>query len=204
MKKKLVIGLLIALVMLLAGCAQPYTPPVIPVVPAVSVIPATPVAPIIPPAPPVAPVIPEPTNGGEPASILPGDRLPPENITWISPGKVNVSNFYPGARAEYPLTIHNGNDTTASFSVYYRYPNHVGEGYEMPPEEAQDWVIVADPTPILMPRETRDVMIALDMPEGANISTPKWEFWVGVKDTTQAGMVRTELCCRWLITMRGS
>jgi hypothetical protein len=37
---------------------------------------------------------------------------PPElyDKIWISPGKVEVGNFFPGARAEYPLTIHNGND----------------------------------------------------------------------------------------------
>ena len=185
--KKLIIGLLVIAVMLLAGCAQPASQPYVPP------------ADIAPPVIPVAPTAPE-----TPEVTLPGDKPPPEDVTWISPGKVNVSNFYPGARAEYPLTVHNGNDTTASFSVYYRYPDHVGEGYEKPPLEAQDWVIVADPTPVLMPRETRDILIALDVPENANISTPKWEFWIGAKDTTQTGMVRTELCCRWLIAMRGS
>jgi hypothetical protein len=193
--KKLLAGLLVVAVMLLVGCVQPITQPYTP--------PSTPQDNNTPPAPLVTPPV-TPTTPETPEVVLPGANVPPENMTWISPGKVMVGNFYPGARAEYPLTVHNGNDTTASFSIYYRYPDHVGAGYEMPPTEAQDWVIVADPTPVLMPRETRDILITLDMPENASISTPKWEFWIGVKDTTQTGMVHTELATRWLISMRGS
>lgn len=127
---------------------------------------------------------------------------PSEDITWISPGKVMVANFYPGARAEYPLTIRNGNNSTSTFEVKYRYPNNVEEEYAFPLEEAQDWVIIADPTPVLMPKETRDILIAIEMPEGAVNPASKWEFWVSVIDTTQTGTVRTELCSRWLVTMR--
>jgi len=29
---------------------------------------------------------------------------------WISPGKVMIDNLYPGAQAEYSITVHNGND----------------------------------------------------------------------------------------------
>lgn len=35
---------------------------------------------------------------------------PPEDNDWISPGKVNIANFRAGARAEYPITVHNGSD----------------------------------------------------------------------------------------------
>ncbi len=146
-------------------------------------------------------VSPIPVQSGNPTSIvLPNE--PPTDRTWISPGKVNVGNFYPGARAEYSLTIHNGNDTVSSFSVAYRYPDNVAEGYVKPLPEVQSWVIIADATPILMPKETKDVLVVLAMPKEAVSPTLKWEFWVSVMDTTQKGMIRTELCCRWLVQMR--
>ena len=132
--------------------------------------------------------------------VLPGE--PPADRTWISPGKVNIGNFYPGARAEYPITIHNGADTKTSFSVTYRYPDHVGEGYVKPPLEVQDWVIIADSTPVLMPKETRDILVVLEMPKDSKVFAPKWEFWISVIDTSQVGMVVTELCSRWLVAMR--
>lgn len=195
--KKLLIGFLVVAVMLLAvGCLQPASPPVYTPSP-------EPPAPYVPPAPPTPPAVPggETVNNGGTTPILPG-KPPPEDMTWISPGKVKVANFYPGARAEYPLLVHNGNDTTASFTVYYRYPDHVDSDYVKPSEEVQDWVIVADPTPVLMPRETREILIILDMPSNAEVFASNWEFWIGVMDTTQTGMVKTELCCRWLVSMR--
>lgn len=134
--------------------------------------------------------------------VLPGE--PPSNVTWMSPGKVLIGNFYPGARAKYPVTIHNGNDTVASFSVTYRYPDHVGDGYTKPSIGAQDWVIIADTTPVLASGETRDILVVLAMPEDATSPSPKWEFWVSVVDTTQEGSVTTELCCRWIVDMRPS
>ena len=128
---------------------------------------------------------------------------PPElyDKVWISPGKVEVGNFYPGARAEYPLTIHNGKDEPVEFSVTYRQPDNVGEGYVTAPSAAQDWVIIADPAPVLAAKETRDVLIAVEMPKDAE-APPKWEFWIAVKDVTQTGMVQTELACRWLVEMK--
>ena len=129
---------------------------------------------------------------------------PPADLydkVWLSPGKINVGHFYPGARAEYPLSIHNGNDQQTEFSITYKEASNTSEGYVAAPEEAQDWVIIADPTPVLAAKETKDVLIALEMPKGAK-APDKWEFWVVVKDNSQTGMVQTELACRWLITMK--
>jgi hypothetical protein len=128
---------------------------------------------------------------------------PPElfDKTWISPGKVTVDNFYPGARAEYLLSIHNGKDEPAEFSVTYREPSSAGEDYVTAPSGAEDWVIIADPSPVLAAKETRQILIAVDMPKAAK-APPKWEFWIAVKDVTQTGMVQTELVCRWLVEMR--
>jgi len=128
---------------------------------------------------------------------------PPElyDKIWISPGKVEVGNFYPGARAEYPLSIHNGKDEPAQFSVTYRIADNTAEGYVTAPGAAEGWVIIADPAPVLAAKETRQVLIAVEMPKGAK-APPKWEFWIAVKDVTQTGMVQTELACRWLVEMR--
>lgn len=62
------------------------------------------------------------------------DYEPPYDVTWLSPGKVEVDNYYPGGRAEWELTIHNGNiddvtdaklvtteDDETSFSVKLKY-----------------------------------------------------------------------------------
>lgn len=209
-------------------------------------------------------------------------KEPAEHLTWISPGKVMVGNFYPGARAEWELLLHNGDSTAtdmklvttergesscpiilnsplhgspsdisissdceaddvwtsgykediqellieglsedqeriltitysciATYEVKYRHPDHVeiDKGYVKATEEVKDWVIIADPTPVLMPRETREILVVLAMPEDAAVFAPKWEFWVSVIDVTGerpggGTVVRTELCSRWLVTMR--
>lgn len=179
--KKLIIGFLVIGLILASSCTPAYVPPA-------NNLPAN-----------------TPSNDNGIALpirstvVLPGE--PPTDRTWISPGKVEVGNFYPGARAEWNLLVHNGNDVSSSFAVTYRYPDHVGEAYAKPTNEVQDWVIIADAMPVLMPRETRNIMVVLAMPEEATIFTPKWEFWISVKDITQTGMVQTELCSRWLVTM---
>lgn len=150
-----------------------------------------------------------PTNGeAESEVVLPEE--PPEDMTWISPGKVVIGNFHPGARAEWDITIHNGELEERSFEVMYRAPDRIKEGYWPPPEVAQDWVIIADPAPILASRETRDILIVLEMPveagdvdiESVDWVPPKWEFWISIRDVSQTGMVVTELCSRWLVAMR--
>jgi len=172
--KKLILTVLLAIGLLLLGCTG-YSEP-----PGAS-----------------QPTTPEDT----PADVV-VHQEPPADKTWISPGKVQVGNFYPGARAEWLLLVHNGNDAVASFEVVYRYPDHVGEDYVKPTKEVQDWVIIADTTPVIAPKETKEILIVLAMPKDAAVFAPKWEFWISVKDTTQSGMVQTELCSRWLINMR--
>lgn len=144
---------------------------------------------------------PVPSDTPDSSVVLPAEE-PPEDRTWVSPGKVNIGNFHPGARAEFPVTIHNGKDTKATFNVAYRYPDHVATGYVKPPEQVQDWVIIADMTPVLMPKETKDVLVVLEMPEEAKVEDKKWEFWVSVIDMSQKGTVKTELCVRTLVDMR--
>jgi len=145
---------------------------------------------------PSEPTVPEPTAVETPTP-------PPElyDKTWISPGKVEVGNFYPGARAEYRISIHNGSDEPAEFSVSYRVTDNTTEGYEPAPAEAEGWVTIEDPAPVLAAKATREVLIVLEMPGDAE-APPKWEFWIAAKDVTQTGMVQTELACRWLVVMK--
>ena len=123
--------------------------------------------------------------------------------TWISPAMVEISNYYPGGSASWSLRVHNGKDTEARFLVAYRVPDKVKEGYAMAPVEAGDWVIVADPTPILAPKETREIRITLVVPAstGAEDLPVTWEFWTSVIEVT-GDMIQTEMCTRWLVSMR--
>jgi hypothetical protein len=125
---------------------------------------------------------------------------------WTSPGKVMVSNLYPGAKnVEYPLTIHNGYDQPTEFSVTFLAAGDVdkdtGYIYVAAPEEAQDWVIIADPTPVLDAKETREVLIAVEMPEDATAPAKRWEFRV-VVGWEGPGMLQRAYTCRWLVTMK--
>ena len=198
--------LVVALPLLAAGCfySEPEYQPELPLGDDSGKPSYTPYEPpptdTIEPAP--EPETPEPTPTNNPTII--DEQRPPDDVTWISPGKVVVGNFHAGGRAEYPITIHNGKDVTTEFAVYYRIPDHVPEDTTKAPDMVQDWVIVADPTPVLAPYETRDILVVLAMPQTAVDPAPKWEFWVGVKDNSQTGMVQTELCTRWIVSMRGS
>jgi len=127
---------------------------------------------------------------------------PAKDRTWISPGKVSIGNYYSGATADWTMTIHNGKPISAQFAVSYRKPDYTTDGYAMPSTSAQDWVIIADTTPLLKPYETREVKVTLQIPAKAKVTTPKWEYWISVIDNSQKGNVTTELCSRWLVTMR--
>lgn len=129
------------------------------------------------------------------------NATPPETSTWISPGKVYVDNYVASTSVEYELQVHNGNPHEATFTVDYRVPDNVMEGYERPTSEVRDWVRFSEKRPLLQPYETRIVTIRLAVPSTAVVPGDKWEFWIGVMDQSQTGNIWTELCQRWLITM---
>ena len=264
--KKLLASILLLTVVLIGGCAGGSGD-------------ITPIYRIITPvviSTPVVIDIPDTTNTPLTESTPVLNQRPPENRTWISPGVVNIGNFHPGARAEWPLTVHNGNEyiterkmvttelsdtavviglkfllygdvkdisfttdvgykdhpiitnfdhntnaimieglasgvtreldvTYKYYSIYslaYKFPDRVKEGYSKPSLVVQDWIIIADNTPVLAPFETKEIMIALDMPSNAVFPSDKWAFWISVTDVTQSGMVATEMCSTWLVDMR--
>ena len=121
--------------------------------------------------------------------------------TWISPGVVQIGNYYAGARAEWYIRVHNGKDTVARFNISFRVPDNTRDGYDMPQIGAQSWIIIADPTPVLAPKETRDILIVLAVPSGVKISSQQWEFWISIIEQGQ-GQIQTEMCSRWLVSMR--
>lgn len=204
------------------------------------------------------------------------EREPPKDVTWISPAKVMIGNFHAGARAEYPITIHNGNsiqnerkvietevgETTASiplnmrlhnsdlasiinlysdntkdnlqaqsfsnignsltisgfnpadtrimtivftpdtmFNVGFSYPDWAEINYRNAIKDVCDWIVVTDPTPVLAPFETRDVIVAIDMPVEAVAPMSQYEFWIIITQQ-QTGTVQTQLASRWIVTMR--
>lgn len=150
----------------------------------------------------VAPPVENPGNGNNSSPVVPVDHGDaPTDSTWVSPGKVDIvvgsGATYP-VRVEYPITIYNSRYTDATFSVKFRMPDWRAEGYEAPPEGAEDWVIIADKTPLLEPREKKDILVVLDIPDKSS-SPPKWEFWITVSDTTDGGMVVAEMAIRWLV-----
>jgi glycogen debranching enzyme len=122
------------------------------------------------------------------------------NKTWLSPAKIQVSDVLPGKHIEQSITIHNGSDVTTTFLVYYRMPDYVADNFVVAPADAQDWVKIGEESPVLAPRETKEIQVILDLPNNAQIPE-NWEFWIGVK-TNNGNSLITELCTRWLITMK--
>lgn len=146
--------------------------------------------------------IPISSNTTSPFTSLPQYKEPNKKETWISPGKVNVSNYYPGALAEWPLLVHNGSSNPAGFYIAYREPSYVAEGFSKTIFPTPSWIVVSDPTPLLSANETRSILVTLKMPVTAKNYPSRWEYWVSVIDTTRLGSIKTELCSRWLIVMR--
>jgi len=199
------------------------------------------------------------------------------NNTWISPAKVEIGNYYPGARAEWTIRVHNSNEETTQiekkivgteigetsvdiclkypladnditkvtvtsdnnndslivagyapvdkalnitgfapdnsriisivykawteFKIKFRQPDDTMDGYAKAPSGAQDWIIITDSTPVLCPKETKEILVVLQIPEGTNVPDKKWEFWTSVSEGGQ-GTLKTEMCTRWLVNMR--
>jgi hypothetical protein len=121
--------------------------------------------------------------------------------TWLSPGKIRVSDVLPGDRIEQSVTIHNGSEVATTFLVYYRTPDYVEDNFVMAPVDATNWVEISHASVLLAPKEQREILVTLDLPD--DIQAPeRWEFWIGVKPQKE-NTLTAELCSRWLITMKG-
>jgi len=251
--KRIILSGLVVVSLLLAGCVS--------------------ASPIIP--------VPTPTKTETTKTIEPSAIVDVEtkmmNDTWISPAKIEIGNYYPGARAEWYIRVHNSNDETTQiekksvgtfenetvvdislkfpladnditkvtvasdnnkdslavasytpfdkvlkisgfapsesriisivykawteFKISYRIPDSTIKGYVKAPSQAQDWVIITDSTPVFRPKETKEILVVLQIPEDTNVVDKQWEFWTSVSEGGQ-GTVQTEMCTRWLVKMR--
>jgi hypothetical protein len=145
-----------------------------------------PVSPAEEPVEPVEPVGQVETVGGPPG---------------ITPAKVFVNELTPGIEATYILTICNNSHDATTFSVGYRYPDFVADGYAKPSSDVPGWIHISETLPTVPAHSTKNIEITLLVPSNATAPGKLWEFWIGVIDQSQTGMVQVELCQRWQVTM---
>lgn len=122
--------------------------------------------------------------------------------TWVYPAVVDISNMYPGARAEYVISIHNGGDSSSEFLVYYENMTGPSGDYQLAPEIVASWISVSDTHPVIEPNGIVDVLVVLEIPKDAKLDTPKWGFLVIVSQANQEGMIKVRNSSKWLVGMK--
>ena len=122
----------------------------------------------------------------------------------IQPGKVYIDNLYPGAQAEFLITIYNQNDYEATFVVRARTPDYTAEdeGYDALPLPYLEWVTVTPERITVGATDTGDVLVVVAMPEDADYSGKKSEVWISFMEEDTEGMVKIELCSRIFVSTR--
>lgn len=159
--------------------------------------------------PPVEPTPSNPANyttvdGGLIYSAIPNASSSIESrmidVNWISPGKVTIENLYGGAQAEYSMRIHNGSDQATIFQITARQPD--ATSVEKLPAECLNWVIIPQKAVYVSAKGTTDALITVKMLDDSVYKGKNYEFWLSVIDSSQKGMLQTELCSRWLVSTR--
>lgn len=120
----------------------------------------------------------------------------------IDPGKVYIDNLFPGARAEFSITVYNQNDYETTFVVKAREPDYTAEdkGYGVFPH--LEWITVTPGRVIISASDTGDVLITVVMPEDADYSGRKSELWISFTEEGTEGMIKIELASRIFISTR--
>ncbi len=118
----------------------------------------------------------------------------------IDPGKVFVDNLFPGAEADYKITIHNQNDYETTFAVKVREPDYTETDYE--PLPYLDWVTVTPDRVTIGAMKQSEVLVVVSMPEDAVYSGKKAETWISFKEQETEGMIKIEIASRLLISTR--
>jgi hypothetical protein len=148
----------------------------------------------------------------EPTGLVAGST---EAIGLADGAKIGVRNFHPGARAEYLLRIANGKnvDTTVGLGYLptFRYKGHeldyfdrsvIDVGYVVAPSYVSDWIVEGLGAYEIGSKEVIEVLVAIEMPEDAEVFAEHWEFRLWALDLTPEGNTRTGAASRWLIDMR--
>jgi len=118
----------------------------------------------------------------------------------IDPGKVFVDNLFPGAEADYKITIHNQNDYEATFAVKVREPDYTETDYE--PLPYPDWVTVTPNRVTIGAMKQSEVLVLVSMPEDAVYGGKKAETWISFMEQETEGMIKIDIASRLLISTR--
>jgi len=118
----------------------------------------------------------------------------------IDPGKVFVDNLFPGAEADYKITIYNQNDYETTFALKVREPDYTETDYE--PLPYLDWVTVTPDRVTIGAMKQSEVLVVVSMPEDAVYSGKKAEVWISFREQETPGMVKIEIASRLLISTR--
>lgn len=181
-----VVVMVLAMVIVLAGCSSSVVAVVVP-----AEVEATVTQPAIPYVANNEAQMPSVSDAAAEAKMIDKD--------WVTPAQVDIGNYYPGARAEFSLRVHNGGNEVGIYDVSYMEPTNTKDGYSMPPASAGSWVTVPGVV-VVLPKETKKVLVVLEIPKDAKIDGD-WEFWTSVMRQGQ-GNVQTQVATRWLIKMR--
>ena len=118
----------------------------------------------------------------------------------IDPGKVFVDNLFPGAEADYKITVYNQNDYETTFALKVREPDYTETDYE--PLPYPDWVTVTPDLVTIGAMEQSEVLVVVRMPEDAVYSGKKAETWISFMEQETEGMVKIDIASRLLISTR--
>lgn len=119
----------------------------------------------------------------------------------IDPGKVYVENLYPGAQAEYTITVYNQGDTEESYLVRPRAPDYTDPDYE--PFPYLDWITVTPEEVPVAGGGQADVTVVVRMPADADYYSGKnAEAWISFTVLNDEDMVQVELASRLFISTR--
>ncbi len=118
----------------------------------------------------------------------------------IDPGKVFVDNLFPGAEADYKITVYNQNDYETTFAVKVREPDYTETDYE--PLPYLDWVTVTPDLVTIGAMKQSEVLVVVSMPEDAVYSGKKAETWISFREQETEGMVKIEIASRLMISTR--
>lgn len=116
----------------------------------------------------------------------------------IDPGKVYVDNLYPGAQAEYSITVYNRGDRDESYRVRPRTPDYTDPEYESFPY--LDWITVTPEELPVVGGGDAAVTVVVIMPADADYAGKNAEAWISFTVLGDEAMVQIELASRLFIS----